>query len=330
MKLLTSLFAITTLALTQAGTAAPLSPSQMPKLAPGGIEALKQVNAACHELDAPFIGGMLDGKIAFYDQPPTREMLSDDEYPSAAQAVMLRQYFAAVSKCETRQLDFLKTYAPWDLPTANFLADSEKPVYIALTLRQITFGTANRNLANIQAEATARQQKTWPKIAAAQAAQGGPSVPLPAGIEAAYREMNRQCDAVIAPFRTGILNGKIPMGSNQISPAMLADQSLPADEEIAALTRYVGARQLCDAYQSRYLQAYKPWLKPVMDTMIEKQQPVFAALIAKTLTYAEANRKFSDIETEADRAAKAAQAATASAVSESDMQTAHQMLQPAP
>ncbi len=330
MKIFTSILAIASLALTQAGAAATLSASRMPKLAPGGLEALKQVTAECRDLDAPFKGGMLDGKIAFYDQPPTRAMLSNDKYPSAAQAVMLRQYFAAVSKCEKRQLGFLKTYAPWDLPTANFLADSEKPVYIALTLRQISFGTANRNLANIMAEATARQQKNWPKIAAAQAAQGGVSVPLPAGIVAAYREMNRQCDAAIAPFRTGILSGKIPMGSDQISQAMLADQSLPTDEEIAALRRYVGARQLCGAYQSRYLQAYKPWLKPVMDTMIEKRQPVFAALIAKTLTYAQANRKFSDIEAEADAAAKAAQAATASAVSASDMRTAHQMLQPAP
>ncbi len=330
MRIFISLLAFATLALTQAGLAAPLAPSQMPKLAPGGLAALKLVNAACHELDAPFVGGMLDGKIAFYDQPPTREMLSNDKYPSAPEAVMLRQYFAAVSKCEARQLEFLKTYAPWDLPTANFLADSEKPVYIALTLRQITFGTANRNLANIMAEATARQQKNWPKIAAAQAARGAVSTPLPAGIEAAYREMNRQCDAAIAPFRTGILSGKIPMGSHQISPAMLADQSSPTDEEVAALSRYVGARQLCDAYQSRYMEAYKPWLKPVLDTIIERRQPVFAALIAKTLTYAEANRKFSDIEAEADAAAKAAQAASASSGSASDMQTVHQMLQPAP
>ena len=330
MKTLIFALAIATLALTQAGSAAPLSPSQMPKLAPGGLEALKQVTAECRDLDAPFKGGMLDGKIAFYDQPPTREMLSSDKYPSAPEAVMLRQYFAAVSKCERRQLEFLKTYAPWDLPTANFLADSEKPVYIALTLRQISFGTANRNLANIMAEATAMQQKNWPKIAAAQAAQGGVSVPLPAGIEAAYQKMNRQCDATIAPFRTGILNGKIPMGTHQITPAMLADESLPTSDEVAALTRYVGGRQLCDAYQSRYIQAYKPWLKPVIDAMIEKQQPVFAALIAGMLTYAQANRKFSEIEAEADTAAEAAQAATASGASAPDMQTAHQMLQPSP
>jgi len=83
---------------------------------------------------------------------------------------------------------------------------------------------------------------------------------------------------------------------HEITPAMLADLSRPSDREAESLAAYIGARQLCAAYDSRFLQAFQPWLKPVVDRALDAQLIALRALAAKQTTYAEANAKFADIQ----------------------------------
>lgn len=115
-------------------------------------------------------------------------------------------------------------------------------------------------------------------------------------MQAAYQDMSRRCGALFDPFRNGIVAGRIPLGAHAVTPAMLADDSIPTEQEAAAVTAYANAFQLCKAYESRYVHAYMPWLQQVTDHSIEQQVPVFQALGARRISYAEAARKISEFE----------------------------------
>ena len=282
-------FALAAFAALGAALASPAwsqSPTQ-PLLAPGFKTTYDQVKQQCHELEAPYKGGMLSGKIPIDDEDITAPMMANETYPTEAEAVVLRGFLGAFSKCEDFQRAFIEKYAPWDLPNANFIADGQKPIYLSLMSKEITYGLANRNLNNIQTEATARRKATWPA--------GMQSANLQAEIGAAYQAVVVQCDGLYAPFRSGILMGKVPLSNRvQITPQMLMNHAIPDDAEVAQLKSLAVATDQCMALMVAFARTYVPKYMPVLDMERQQMVPVFAGLIAKRMSFGEADQKLYD------------------------------------
>jgi hypothetical protein len=282
------------------------SPAQsivMPRMPPGAIPAFNLVRTQCQELTATYKGGMLSGKISVGEEPVTEAMKAITAYPTDAEAVVLRGYLGAVKKCAELQMEFLKTYAPWDMPSANILNDGQQPVYFSLMSKQITYGMANRNLVKAAAEAKQWQDENWPKIAAA---QGGGVNPLDE-VKAAQKKVAAQCDALYAPLKAGPLNGKMAVTrADPTTPQMLMNHDKPNDAEMVAVKALQAAVEQCDAATLEVDKNYAPAeYLPEFKRQHERLQAVFADLIAKRLTFGEANQKFYDVNTDATARLKA-------------------------
>lgn len=507
MKIIAALLAGSMLGACLAGPAmaqsAPQTPSQTPILAQGFSGAFEDAKRQCHDLVRPYKGGMLEGRIPVDDGEITAAMMANESYPSAQEAVALRGFIAAFEKCEAIQLAFIKQYAAWDLPNVQYLLDVQRPAYLALMARQITYGMANRNINHAGEEVAARRNAMAPKemldrkaldaefrgaltavvgkcgtlyaplkdgvlkgriafdrdekstpqmqadkslptdgetvelrklvtatrqcqdvykefirtyapqyvpvvereealrmavylalagqrisygeanrrledskveVAALQKAasdayrkrrdaekaadaaktaaaspQAAPNAPaqtvsqgqqsaakVPTAMEAAYQDFSQKCDAAIAPFKNGILGGKIPMGRHESIATMQDNRALPTDAEAAAARGYLNAQQLCSAYATRYLMTYRPWLKSVAENQIDRETVVLTALAEKRMTFGEAARKLNEIELQSDAEVDAAilalkkNGATAQSVLQGDgpLQGAFNALQP--
>ena len=166
-------------------------------------------SSKCKDLAAPFKNGMLSGKFPFPDENVTQQMLTNENYPTAAEAVVLHGYVEASNRCENIQRAFIVKYMPFDLKDAMFIYDAEQPVLNALMARKITYGKAARDIYNIESEGQARRARDWPQAAQAQA-----RAKQNAAAKAALQQVNRKCLDLIAPFRNGVLDGKIPLGDD--------------------------------------------------------------------------------------------------------------------
>lgn len=264
--------------------------NNLPQLPPGGLDALKAVEQKCHELARPYMGGMLAGKISLLDEDGTQAMLANETYPSAAEAALLRGYLVALRKCEALQHEFIQANAPWDLPTADFIARNEGPIYEALASRKITFGVANRRLYDVAATASAIRKKNWPQVATAQIDNA-----RTAAARAALKQVDAHCVAQLAPFNNGVLQGKTPLGGEAISPVMLAYDAVPNDAEVEALVQLLAVRKSCWADLYDYIRTYAPPSLARLQAEEAGERAVFEALIARKLSFAQANRQFAAV-----------------------------------
>jgi hypothetical protein len=83
---------------------------------------------------------------------------------------------------------------------------------------------------------------------------------------------------------------------------------------------------LCQAYETRFVAAYLPWLMPVHDMEVQRERPVFDALIARKTTYGEANHALKDIEQDVMR--EGDRLTQAQKTGGGEMQAFSRMLQP--
>lgn len=299
MKFSLGMAALVALGVTLAGPA--LAQTRFPQLPPEAAAAYRDVKAKCHDLAEPYLGGMLNGKITLDDENITQAMLANDSYPTGAEAVVLRGYVEALDKCEALQYAFLQKYAPWDLANADFIAQNERPVFVDLMNRKITYGLANRRLYDVAATASARRKASWPKVASQQA-QDQREAPA----KAALNEVGRKCLDLLAPFRNGILDGKTPIDAAPITPAMLAYNVVPDDAEAVALGNLITVRQQCWSLLQRFAQTYyRPPYLSVYSALAESERAILSTLAAKQTTFAEANRKLAALKQEGGARIKA-------------------------
>jgi hypothetical protein len=269
----------------------------LPRLPPGAVERMKEIEKRCDDLNAPYKGGMLSGKIAFTGESTTQAMMANETYPSRAEAAQLRGYMVAMLKCEALQHEFIAANAPWDLAAADYIARNEKPVYEALAARKITYGLANRRFYDIAAIAHEARQKGWPQVAQAQIDDA-----RSAAQRAAKADIDARCRARFAPLHNGILQGKIAFGGEDISPAMLVYDNVPNDAEAESLRQLLAARDACWAELIAFARQYgAAWLAQSQDEQAAEHR-VFEDMIARKITFAEGNRRLGTIRAAAERA----------------------------
>ncbi len=328
------LFAVPALAALSLLLAAPAlaqtqnaSPSQEP------LAAYQQMKAKCHDLAEPYLGGMLSGKIALESDAITPAMMANDAYPTAPEAVVLHGFIDAMARCEILEREFAQKWLSWDLANIDYLITNEKPVYDALANKKITYGLANRRLYDIATAVGARRRATGPQQLS-QAQQNLRNAPA----NAALKEVGSKCLERLATFRNGLLDGKTPIDARPPTPAMLAYNVAPNDAEAQALGRLVAARQQCWNDLDDWAQVYAPYNLAMYKYQAGTEHAIFDALIAKQMTFAQANRNFAALKNQTAAQAKtigeqqaAQSAANSPALSEDDIakapaQTAYQMV----
>ncbi|MEO7054160.1 MAG: hypothetical protein ABI191_04230, partial [Rhizomicrobium sp.] len=266
--------------------------SQAPILATGFAGAFDEAKRKCHDLAAPYKGSMLEGKISVNDEDTSAAMMANETYPTAQEAVVLRGFIAAFEKCEAVQIAFIKQYAAWDLPNAQYILDTQKPVYLALMARQITYGMANRNINHVQEEVSARRKAMWPKEMLDKKA-------LDTEFRNALKTVTAKCDALYAPLKSGILKGRIAFDREEMStPQMQADKSMPSDGEAIELRKLVTVTRQCVDMNKEFIRTYAPQYVPVVEREEELRMAIYLALAGQRISYGDANRKLEETKTE--------------------------------
>jgi hypothetical protein len=323
----------------------------LPKGDNGGALTVAQEDARrkCQAIYAAVPDPTMGGKL-LTGQALTSAALAIRERPSAAEAATVKAVRAAHDACGQLNIEVTKTYIPWYLPVIREEQAMDDDVYAALANSRISYGEANRRFADIakrvsedarqrveelsgkstsavQARAqspaagaeTAARQMASAASPPANAAAARPVSPAQAAVQAAYRDTATRCANAIAPFKTGPLAGKIRMRHETITPLLLANADTPSEQEAALLSDYVGAYMLCQAYETRFVAAYLPWLMPVHDMEVQRERPVFGALI-------EANHALKDIEQDVMR--EGDRLTQAQKTGGGEMQAFSRMLQP--
>jgi hypothetical protein len=270
----------------------------LPQLPPGAVEKIKEIEARCDDLNAPYKGGMLSGKIAFVGETTTQAMMANETVPTAPEARQLRGYMVAMRKCETLQHEFIAANAPWDLSAADYIASNQQPVYEALAARKITYGVANRRLYDIAATAHEMREKNWPQVAQTQIDDA-----RSAALRAAKQDVDARCRARFVPFHNSILQGKIAFGGEEISPAMRIYEAIPNEAEAGMLRQLLAARDACWSDLIAFARQYDtPWLAQSQAEQAAEHL-VFEDLIAGKISFAEGNRRLAAIRAQAERPA---------------------------
>jgi len=263
-----------------------------PILAPGFSGAFDDAKRKCHEFAQPYKGSMLEGKISVDDEDTSAAMMANESYPTAQEAVVLRGFIAAFEKCEAVQLAFIKQYAAWDLPNVQYILDTQKPVYLALMARQITYGMANRNINHVQEEVLARRKAMQPKEMLDRKA-------LDAEFRSALTAVVAKCNAQYAPLKSGILKNRIAFDRDETStPQMQADKSMPSSGEAVELRKLVTATRQCGEVYKEFVRTYAPQYVPVTEREQELRMAVYLALADQRISYGEANRKLEETKPE--------------------------------
>lgn len=309
---------------------------------PALAAAQQQATQQCQAIYAAVPDRNLGGKLVA-GNALTAEALSNRNRPSEAEAMTVRSVRVAHDACAKLNEGVIKNYMPWYLPVLVKEREADDDVFEALADRRISFGEANQRLRDIADRTSQDGQKLMRDLAAkarpatppvsaqsappqqtasSSSAAAKPQTPA----QAAFLEASRRCAEAIAPFKTGPLAGKIRMSHEKVTDALMAVAEMPSETEAALLSDFVGAHTLCQAYEARFIAAYMPWFTPVHDRQVEGDRQVFDALIARKLTYGEANRRFRQIEQ--DAMAESDKIVAERKAGGGDMQAFSQMLQP--
>ena len=250
-------------------------------------------------------------------------MLVYDQIPSDAEAEALGRLMAVKLLCWSERSDWAHIYAPGLPPVFAALANSERAILSELIAKRMTFAQANSQLAAVTKEGEARvgailHNQIDQSAANSPALSEADIAKAPA--QKAYQLVMQKCNSLRAPFQDGILKGKFPVSANSVTPDMLMIHDVPSDAEVGALISYVGAADQCYLYVTAFARAHQSWYLPVLEFQQEQDKSVFTALIARKITFGEANQKFYDIGKAVTARAKAAQAQNANqAPSEADI-----------
>ena len=323
----------------------------LPKAGNGGALTVAQQEARqkCQAIFAAVSDPTVGGKLAS-GQALTETALANRDRPSEAEAATVRSIRAAHDACGRLNIEVTRTYIPWYLPVMEEEQELDDDVYSALANRRISFGEANQRFRDIairigndakkrvealSGQSMAAAQTRAPAQASAAPAQlasgasgataQGAAKPLTAG-QIAFQEADRRCKDAIAPFRAGPIAGKIRMTHENVTQAMLDNNDTPTEQEASVLSDFVGAHTFCQALETRFIDQYMSFMVPVHDKQVQRERPVFDALIARKSTYGEANRKLKEIEQ--DAIAEGDKLVQAKKTGNGDMQAFSQMLQP--
>lgn len=152
------------------------------RLAGGNLSAAQQaavteVKRICSDSLSLFSGGMLSGKVPLRPDEPTPAMMADETYPTQPETVALHNYIQAFAKCHAARREYYKSWETWQAALETYIVDSETPVLVSLAARQITYGMANRNFADINKRSLAKWQAAIQAEKERRAAQNGAPVP---------------------------------------------------------------------------------------------------------------------------------------------------------
>ena len=127
-------------------------------------------NTQCAALTKPFEGGVLDGKYRFWNHKSSDALLNNGAFAAGDEISALRDYARAEGKCIDALRAFQKTYRPGLEQIEAQALEQRRDVWDQLRDKKITYGAANRMVADIIKIKNAREQALYPPAKNAAAA----------------------------------------------------------------------------------------------------------------------------------------------------------------
>ena len=136
-------------------------------------------------------------------------------------------------------------------------------------------------------------------------AQTQPSQPQPSQAQSpivsivkdAYQAAKAQCATLVAPYRGGALDGKIPLMDEPITDGMKANESIPSEQEAVILRGFMAADAKCATITLAFAREFMPWDVPTEEYARDAEKPIYAALADRQTSWGKANRDFASLVT---------------------------------